>query len=82
MEPIKTIIEGDVYLWDQEGGFADSSVEIHTDDGETDSFAQRLAILCEIEINCRGAPDFNGKLGRFRITVEKLDDGDSKRSTA
>lgn len=82
MESIKTVIEGDVFLWEQEGGFCDSEIEIRTDDGATDTFAERLAILCEIEINCRGAPDFNGKLGRFRITVEKLDDGDSKRSTA
>lgn len=69
------VIEGDVYLWEQEGGFCDSAVEIREDGQPGWSFAQRLAQLYGIPISGRGAPEFDGKLGRFRITIEKLGDG-------
>lgn len=62
------ILEGDLLIWDQEGGHADPAIEVRN----TTEGCFTLGCFLQEEL-CRRLPERQGRVpGRWRITVERL----------
>jgi len=65
---IRVEVQGPLVVWDSEGGFGPDEILI-----SGKSMTDLIADLYAIRPNCRGSLGINGRIGRVRISIERIE---------